>query len=195
MLGRRYKIKFLNLKLPIHMGVPRAYRNILCFIATPLIFQFRPSLGHICLNGVTKNQRGDHWVKIIFLSKKFSKLNGNVFEIYEIVCWLPKHIFYSFVIDRTLCAVRARFWSMLVACTTRAQIYMHHKWIKNMFLESAKYFLNFQNIPIQFWELFHSVRTILVRELFHSVRTILVWARMRDSITSAWYYHADVIYP
>ena len=57
MLGLGYKIKSLNVELPMHMVVPKAYRNIFYLIGTPLIFQFRPSLGPICLNGLTKNQR------------------------------------------------------------------------------------------------------------------------------------------
>ena len=43
----------------MHMGVPKAYRNILYFIATQLIFQFRAALGRIFLSGMTKNQRGE----------------------------------------------------------------------------------------------------------------------------------------
>ena len=79
---------------------------------------------------------------------------------------------------RTLCTARARFRSVLVACTARAQSSMRNKWIKNMFRESAKYVLNFKNISSEFWErfwkkyFFHPRVPPLV--FSHSVRTDLV---------------------
>ena len=62
----------MNLDLPMHMGVPKAYRNNFYFIATPLIFQFWPSLGHICPCGMTKN----HWVKKYFVQKSSQNWMG-----------------------------------------------------------------------------------------------------------------------
>ena len=70
-----YKIKKLNLDFPMHMVVPKTYMNIFYFIATPLIFQFWPSLGHICPCGMTKN----HWVKKYFVQKSSQNWMGIFF--------------------------------------------------------------------------------------------------------------------
>ena len=83
MLGRRYKIFFLNLKLPIHIGVPRAYMNILCLNATPLIFQFRPYLVPSFSERSDQKSEGGPLGENNNSLKKFST-------------------FYSFVIHRTL---------------------------------------------------------------------------------------------
>ena len=66
-------------------------------------------------------------------------------------CMLTLNIFF---IHLWFIELYARSVHVSGACLWRAQISMHHKWIKDMFRKSAKYFLNFKNIFSQFWEHF-----------------------------------------
>ena len=98
----------------------------------------------------------DTLMKNIFFSKMFSLSDGNIF--YSFLNLMGTY--FLFICD------------VLVVCTARAPSSMHHKLMKDMFRNSAKYFLNFKNSPMQFWEhfwnkyLFHPRVPPLVSEDF-----------------------------
>ena len=52
-------------------------------------FKFTPYLSQNCPNGMTKNQRGDPWVKKICFPKKFTELDGNIFKTQLKYCIVP----------------------------------------------------------------------------------------------------------
>ena len=66
-VGGWNKIKFLNFKFSMHMGVPWVYRNTFYFIGTPLFFKFCPYLGQkTSLQTVQKPKGGPLDEKIFF---------------------------------------------------------------------------------------------------------------------------------
>ena len=68
-VGGWNKIKFLNFKFSMHMGVPWVCRNTFYFIGTPLFFKFCPYLGQkTSLQTVQKTKRGPLGGKIAFFT-------------------------------------------------------------------------------------------------------------------------------
>ena len=89
-VGGWNKIKFLNFKFSMHMGVPWVYRNTFYLIGTLLFFKFCPYLGqNTSLKTVQKPKGGPLDGKILFF-KSVLRSSSNVVQLTTFTELIPK---------------------------------------------------------------------------------------------------------